>query len=218
MPKKIKIMVADDHTVFRQCLVDTLSECNDLRVIGHGANGREILKQVRMNKPDVIVTDIEMPEVNGFALAKSLKLDYPDIKLIFLSMYYSPSYAAQAIKDGVNSCLPKECSIDTLIEAIRTVFLTGYYFKNDVAFSVISDLLAEKTFEQLKQQIQLNHREAEVLKLLCEGKQNREIAEFLKLSPATIDFHRQSIYKKTDISSIALLVKYAIKNGLTTLN
>lgn len=207
-------MVADDHTVFRQCLVETLSECHDIKVIGQGANGRDIIKQIRVNKPDLIVTDIEMPEVNGFELAKSLKIDYPDIKLIFLSMYYSPAYAAQALKDGVSSCLPKECSFDILLDAIRTVNMTGYYFKKDVAFSVISDMMAEKTFEQLKLQIQLNHREIEVLKLICDGKQNREIGELLNLSVATIDFHRQNIYKKTDISSVALLVKYAIKNGI----
>lgn len=211
-------MIADDHTIFRQCLVDTFSECDDIEVVGHGANGRDIIKQIRNNKPDLIVSDISMPEVNGFELADSLKTNYPDIKIIFLSMYYSPSYAAQAIKDGVNSCLPKECGFDILLDAIRSVHLKGYYFKSDVARSVISDVLAEKTFEQLKLQVQLNHREIEVLRLLCEGKQNRDIADALKLSTATVDSYRQSIYKKTNISSIPLLVKYAIKHGITPIN
>lgn len=211
-------MVADDHTIFRQCLVDTLTEYNDVRVIGQGSTGKEIIKQVRINEPDVIVTDIEMPEMNGFELAANLKGDYPDIKIIFLSMYYSPYYAAQAIKDGVNACLPKECSFDALLEAIRSVYSEGYFFKHDVARYVISDVMAEKTFEQLKIQTQLNHRELEVLSLLCDGRQNQEIADVLNLSTATVDSYRQRIYKKTGISSIPLLVKYAIKNGITKIN
>ncbi len=211
-------MVADDHTLFRQCLVESFADCNDIKVIGQGSNGRDIIKQIRINKPDVIVTDIQMPEVNGFELAESLKTDYPDIKVIFLSMYYSPYYAAQAIKDGVNACLPKECSFDVLLEAIKSVYSNGYFFKPDFARCVVSDLMAEKTLIQLKLQTQLNHREIEVLRLLCNGKQNREIADLLNLSTATVDSYRQSIYKKTDISSVALLVKYAIKNGITALS
>ena len=218
MSKKIKIMVAEDHVLYRECLAETLSECKDLRVIGQGGNGKDIIKLVRNVKPDIIISDIEMPEINGYQLASFLNREYPTIKIIFLSMYYSPFYASQAIKSGVSACLPKQCSFEILLEAIRSVYNDGYYFKKDVGITVISDLMAEKTFELFKDQIQLNHREIEILKLICDGKQNREIADLLNLSVATIDFHRQSIYRKTDISSVALLVKYAIKNGITTLN
>lgn len=207
-------MVAEDHVVLRQGLVNTLSECKDIQVIGQGSNGAEIVKLIRDNIPDIVISDIEMPDSNGYDLAAYLKKEYPTIKIIFLSMYYSPFYASQAIKDGVSACLPKECSFEVLLEAIRSVHSYGCYFKKDIGKILISDLIAEKTFDLLKDQIKLNHREVEVLIHLCDGKQNREIADLLNLSIATIDFHRQSIYKKTDISSVALLVKYAIKNGI----
>ena len=207
-------MVAEDHVILRQSLANTLSEYKDIQVIGQGSNGAEIIKLIRDNVPDIVISDIEMPEFNGYDLAAYLKKEYPNIKIIFLSMYYSPFYASQAIKDGVSACLPKECSLDVLLEAIRSVNSFGYYFKKDIGNILIPDLMAEKTFDLLKDQIKLNHREVEVLVHLCDGMQNKEIAGRLNLTPATIDFHRQSIYKKTGISSVALLVKYAIQHGI----
>lgn len=217
MPKQIKIMIAEDHSMVRHGIISSLNEIKDFNVIGEASNGKEILKLIRRNQPDILISDIEMPEMNGYQLVEIINQEFRSIKIIFISMYYSSSYAAESLKNGINAFLPKECDFCVLEEAIRIVYKNSYYFNSGVSSKLISGIMAESRFEAMRNQLALNHRETEILKLICEGKINREIGELLNLTSATIDFHRQSIYKKTEISSVALLVKYAIQNGITTL-
>lgn len=211
-------MIAEDHSLVRHGIISSLNLIKDFHVVGEASNGKEMLKVIRRNQPHILITDIEMPEMSGYELAKTINKEFGFIKIIFISMYYSASYAADSLKNGVNACLPKECDFSVFEEAIRTVYRDGYYFNPGVCSRLISDFMAESRFEAMRRQLALNHREVQILKLICLGKINREIAELLGLTSATIDFHRQSIYKKTEISSVALLVKYAIQNGITSLN
>ena len=133
-------------------------------------------------------------------------------------MYYSPYFASELISNGINAFLPKECDFDVLETAIHQVYNKGYYFNPSVNRYIVSEIMNSSRFLSIRNKLALSEREKEILKLVCEGKTNKEIAEELFLTPATIDFHRQSIYKKTEISSVALLVKYAIKNGITSLD
>ncbi len=211
-------MIAEDHLMVRHGLISSLNDIKDFNVIGEASNGKEMLKLVRRNRPDIVISDIEMPVMKGYELAKILNQEFSSVKIIFISMYYSSFYAAESLKEGVNACLPKECDFSILEEAIRIVYKDGFYFNPGVSSKLISDFMAEHRFEAMRNQMALNYRETEILSLICKGKINKEIAELLKLTPATIDFHRQSIYKKTEISSVALLVKYAIQNGITALS
>lgn len=218
MPKKITIMLAEDHNLFRATLVSYLKDIKDFDIIGDARNGVELLRLIRSQEPQIVITDIQMPLMNGFELGKIIKRDFPNVKVIFLSMHYSSIFAAEMITNGINSCLPKECEPEILIEAIRKVNKQGFYFNPKFNNLIVSQIFSDTKFEILKSQISLSHREIEVLKLICDGKTNKAIAEILDITPAGVDFHRQSIYNKTDLSSVALLVKYAIKNGLVSVS
>lgn len=218
MLKRIKIIVAEDHSIVRQGLISLLKTFNEIKIIGEGENGIQILEILKEKQPDIIITDIEMPLMNGYELAKIICEKYPNIKVIFLSMYYSSSFAIEMIENGVSCCLPKEVKIETLIEAIKRVYTEGYYLNPKLNSFIISEIMSSKRFNSIRNQLALNEREIEVLKLICEGKINKEIGVKLHLTPATIDFYRQSIKRKTELSSVAELVKYAIKNGITEIN
>lgn len=207
-------MFAEDHTSVRQAYISVLVKEPNFRIIGEAGNGREMLKLMRRAVPDVVVTDIEMPEMNGVELAGHIRHEFPDVKIILLSMHYSETFAAHIISNGANAFLPKECSMEALIQAINTVHRNGYFFDPRISRFVLSNLLTEKRFRTIIQQLSLTQREHEVLQMICEGKTNREIADQLHIRPATVDFHRQKIYSKTGSGNVVQLVKYAIKNGL----
>lgn len=210
-------MFAEDHTSVRQAYLSVLAEEENFRIIGDAGNGKALLKLIRKSIPDIVITDIEMPEMNGIELANHIKREFPNVGIIFLSMHYSESYAAQIISNGANSFLPKECSIETLIEAVNVVHKQGYFFDSRISRFVLSNLLTERKFKTLIQQLSLTQREHEVLMLICDGRTNKEIANRLEISAATVDFHRQKIYSKTGSENVVHLVKYAIKNGLIDL-
>ena len=213
----ITLMIADDHQVIRHSLCHMLGNLNDFKVLGDGANGLEILNLIKSEAPSIVITDLEMPMMNGSELAKELNRFYPAIKIILLSMYYSPYHASNAFDNGFNACLPKECSFDTLVEAIRTVYSEGYYFRKDLAHVRSSQELLEQKFSKISNQLALSHREVEVLRLICDGHTNKIIADKLGISPSAIDFHKQSIYKKTGVNSAVMLIRYAVRNGLIVL-
>jgi DNA-binding NarL/FixJ family response regulator len=218
MSKRIKIAYAEDHTLVRQTCIAALNSVEDFNVISEAANGLEMLKLIRKSQPDVLISDIQMPEMDGFELAKVVNKEYPDIKIIFLSSHYSSFFESEAIEAGVNGFLPKEIDFETLCEAIRRVYKEGYYLNPLTNKSLISKIMTANSYQSVRNQLTLSEREKEILSHLCNGKSNKEIAESLFVTSATVDFHRQSIYKKTEISSVALLVKYAIKNGITSLD
>ncbi len=215
---KIKIMYAEDHKILRQSLVGMLNENEKFQVVGDAANGLEMIKLLRKQTPDIIITDIEMPEMNGFEMFKTIRREYSDIKFIFLSMHYSQLLALDMANIGVNAFLPKECGIDILEKTIIEVHENGYHFNTKVNNLIVSDYMNKMGYSNLINQLSLSARETEILKLICDGKTNKVVAEKLKITPATIDFHRQNIYKKTCSSNLAQLMKYAIKNGFVRLS
>jgi len=213
----ISIIIADDHQIFRHALCRLINVYKDFKVLGDVGNGIELLKLIKFSTPDILITDLEMPLMNGRELAKELNKTYPSVKIVLLSMYYSPYHAINAFDNGFNACLPKECSIETLIEAIRAVHNDGYYFKKDLLQVRPNEELLEQKFSKISNQLALSHREVEVLRLICDGYTNKAIAITLGLSTSAIDFHKQSIYKKTGVNSAVMLVKYAVRNGLIVL-
>jgi DNA-binding NarL/FixJ family response regulator len=218
MKNKIKIMYVEDHKILRDCVISLLNENENFEIIGEAENGLEILKLLRTQIPDIIISDIEMPEMNGFELFDTVKKQYPDIKFIFLSMHYSNYLTTEMSNKGVNACLPKECGIEILEIAILEVYKSGFYLNNKTYNSITSNYINQLNYSSLIKQVSLSARELEILKLICDGKTNKEVSEKLKITIATIDFHRQNIYKKTCCDNFAQLVKYAIRNGILPLD
>jgi DNA-binding NarL/FixJ family response regulator len=214
MSSKINIMIAEDHQSVREGYVSLFKDIDEINVIGEAGTASRLLKLVRKNVPDIVITDIEMPEMNGLEMIKILGKEFPQVRIIFLTMYYSEFFVSQMLMNGGNACLSKSCNFSTLLEAIKSVHTHGYYFSSSVSQMMVSSYINEKKALSIAKQVSLTHRETEILKFICEGMKNKEIAEHVGIEVCTVDFHRQSIYKKTCSSSVVDLVKYAIKNGI----
>ena len=214
MIDQIKIMLAEDHVSVRQAYVTVLNGVENFHVIGDAGNGMELLKLMRRTTPHVVIADIEMPEMNGIEMAKIIHRDFPDVKVIFLSMHYSEAYASDILTNGANAFLPKECDLETLIEAVNVVYRNGFFMNKTTSRYLLANMLTEKKLKTIIQQLSLTNREIEILRHICDGLTNKAIADKLCLSPATVDFHRQKIYSKTCSTNIVELVKYAIRYRL----
>jgi DNA-binding NarL/FixJ family response regulator len=212
---KIKIMMAEDHKSAREAYIGMLEDEENLIVIGDASNGLDLLKLMEKQVPDIVITDLEMPIMNGYQLLEVIKEKHPTVKVIVLSMHDESDYVSDLVLRGASAYLPKRCGLDDIIYTVNAVYKDGYYFTNPVSKMVVTTSLKDQKFKPFYEKLGLSGREIEILKLICEEKTNKDIAELLEISLATVDYHRQSIYKKTQSNSIVGLVKYAVKNGLT---
>ncbi len=210
MKEKIKIFLVDDHTLFREGLVFLLSDCNYISEIYEAENGRELLKQIPNIKPDIILMDIEMPEMNGIEATKEILKLYPETKIIALSMYANENYYSEMIDAGAKGFLLKNSKFEDVQKAIDEVYNGKNYFSPEILEAIIKSL--NKKIK--KQNTDLTEREIEVLYNICKGFSNQEIADFLYISKRTVDKHRENILLKTQSKNTAGLVIYAIKNDI----
>lgn len=207
--------MAEDHKSARQAYVAMLSDEENFSVIGDAPNGLELLNLMEKKLPDVVLTDLEMPVMNGYQLLENIREKYKDTKVIVLSMHDDDYYISDLILRGASAYLPKHCGIEDIVFTINKVCTDGFYFTKPVSKMVVNSSLNDKKFKPFYEELGLTLRELEVLKLICEEKSNKEIARILDIAAGTVDFHRQSIYRKTQLNSVVGLVKYAVKNGLT---
>lgn len=208
--KKIKIILADDHTIFREGLRALLENEHDIEIIGETSNGANAVELAREKKPDVIVMDITMPELNGLLATSKIKSFRPETGVVILTMSEDEELVEQAIQAGVNGYLVKETASSDLLAAIREVNKGNAFFSP----SVSKVLLAKKQNILTPGSVpQLTFREKEVLQLIAGSKTNKEIGVLLNISPKTVDGHRQQIMEKLDIHDIAGLTRYAIQKG-----
>jgi DNA-binding NarL/FixJ family response regulator len=216
--KKIRILLAEDQQLVRKGFVSLIEEEPDMTIIGEAENGKEVLEFLKLTTPDVVLLDIEMPRMNGKETLDIIQKRFPGTKVIMLSMHFDASYINEFMVRGARGYLAKGCDPETLFEAIRTVKKDGHFFGEEVAKAMLNGLQKEKTFAPLLNEIALSDREISILKEICDGKTNKEIAAALKISASTVDFHKQNIYRKTNSSNVTELVKYAIKNSIVTLD
>jgi two-component system response regulator DegU len=214
MAKRINIGIADDHVVLRQGLVSLLKEYDNLNIVLDVNNGKELMDQLKIKKPDIILLDIEMPIMNGKVALEKIRLKYPTVKVMMMSMHFNDSYIIEYIKAGACAFLPKNCDIDKIVEAILSVHKNGYYYDDKVSAAMAATIKRMGFEHDLVPGTNFTKREIEILKLVCKRKNSNEIAEELNLSNRTVEGHRYNIAKKSGITDTDELIEYAIQTKL----
>jgi DNA-binding NarL/FixJ family response regulator len=208
--KKIRILLADDHAVVRQGFKMILSAQPDMEVMGEAANGREAVEIAAQGKPDIVVMDVAMPELNGIEATRRLLGELPHTRVIALSMHKDSVYVREVLRAGARGYLLKDSGAEDLVRAIRAVAGGESWLSPAVSNAVLDDYRRHVT-DPIDL---LTSREREVLQRLAEGKTNKEIAVILNLSVYTVDAHRGRIMEKLNLHSINELVRFAVRKGL----
>lgn len=213
----IRIIVADDHQIVRQGLRLLLEAEPDMEVIGEANNGRRVLKLAQELLPDVIIMDLSMPELNGIEATRQILSGVPETKVVALSMHSDSLFVLNMIKAGASGYLLKDCALEELVKAIRTVVSQKTYLSPGISDIVIRDFVTGWQTTSSSAFSVLSTREREVLQLMAEGKTTNQIADGLCVSVKTVEAHRKQVMTKLGIHSVAELTKYAIRQGLTSL-
>jgi DNA-binding NarL/FixJ family response regulator len=215
----VRILLADDHTLFRQGLRTMLEKNHDLKVIGEARGGREAVQLAIKLSPHVVVMDISMPDMNGIEAARRIVSRNPAVKILALSMHSNRRFVLEILKTGARGYLLKDCAFEELMTAIRTIMGGKVYLSAEIADTMIRDYVRSSSQKKDGSVFSiLTAREQETLQLLSEGRTTKQIAYQLGLSVKTVETHRQKIMKKLGIHSIAEMTKYAIREGLTSLD
>jgi two-component system, NarL family, response regulator NreC len=213
---KIKVLLADDHKIFRDGL-RTLIEKEGIEVVGEAENGRKIIKLAEKLKPNIIIMDISMRDMNGIEATKKIKTDMPDIKVIALSMHSDRRFVLGMLEAGASGYLLKDCAFDELVNAIKQVSTGNNYLSPRIADVVVKGYLRKTTDSSAGGGAVLTSREREILQLIAEGFTAKEIAAHVFLSIKTIETHRRNIMRKLNMRGTADLTRYAIREGLVSL-
>jgi DNA-binding NarL/FixJ family response regulator len=219
MSDKIKIILADDHRIFRKGLKSLFSEKKNIEVLAEADNGDEAVEATRKYKPEIVVMDIAMPKMDGIEATRQIRERFPDTEVVILSMHAKKAYIDQVLKAGAKGYVLKDSDEESLLSAIDTVHNGGFYLDSPIADQVLSDYFKDRSQKEVRKQSDpLSEREKEVLRLLAEGHSNREVADILCISRKTVENHRASIVRKTGIQGQVGLTKYAAHIGLIDLD
>jgi len=213
----IRVILADDHQIVREGLSALLQKCPDVEVVGEAKDGRCAVEMVRQLLPDVVVMDISMPDMNGIEATYQISREIPNTKVLALSMHSDRRFVEEILKAGASGYLLKDCAREELVHGIRAVVRNRIYLPPAIADTITRNYVRSLSKGDLSAFSILTSRECEVLQLLAEGKTTREIASRLYVSVKTVETHRLQIMDKLDIHSIAGLTKYAIREGVTSL-
>jgi DNA-binding NarL/FixJ family response regulator len=211
----IKVIICDDHALFRSGVRQALAHKKDIEIIAEAENGQQLLNTIKVIQPDVILLDITMPILNGIDALPQVKDILPDVKVIMLTMHNDHTMIAKLMEMGANSYLTKDSDSDTIHEAIVTCHKNEYYFNSLTNMALIDGLKTKKGGDStLNIDAQLNEKEKQILRLMCEEKSTKEIADIVDLSPRTVEAIRDKLRAKTGAKSMAGLVLFAVKNGI----
>ena len=213
----IRIVLCDDHQIIREGLKSLLDKQPDMKVVGEGMTGHDAIRMAKAHSPDVIVLDVAMPDLNGIAAAQRLRDERPKCKVLALSMHSDRRFVTGMFEAGASGYLLKDCAFAELANAIRTVVGGGLYTSPRIGADVITELMRKSGRNRRSNKIDLTDREREILQLIAEGKSTKDMADSLGVSVKTIETHRQHIMQKIGVHNVALLTKYAIREGFTSL-
>lgn len=211
-----KVLLVDDHKIMREGISALLRKYSEFEVVGQAADGRQALEMASQHKPDIVIMDVGMPNLNGVDATKQLLSVNPDIKIMALSTHSDGAVVAKMVKAGAKGYILKESAFDELIEGLNTLQDGRTFLCNKISKVVFSEYVGMVTNTKTMNGDGLTSREREVLQLVAEGHTTKEIAETLNLSTKTIDSHREHIMQKLGIRNVAGLTKYAIREGMTT--
>ena len=216
MEKRYKLILVDNHSIFRDALKFVLAQSEEVDVIAEASNGNELLDLLETKLPDLILMDIAMPGLNGVDATREALSRYPDLKIIALSMYGDELYYYKMLEAGAQGFVLKESGSDELLKAIKTAMSGESYFSNHILCNIIRDFSHQNIppEESEKKEIKLSKRENEVLELICAGYSNIEIAAKLGISKRTIEGHRSSLISKTGAKNSIHLVLFAMKHNI----
>jgi DNA-binding NarL/FixJ family response regulator len=214
MTRPIKVAIADDHALFRAGVRTSLMGKKDVELIAEADNGMQLLNLLKHIDPDVILLDIQMPIMDGIQTLPEIRKLYPHIKVIILSMHNDHSMISKLMEIGANSYLTKNSDSETIYQAIKTCYEQEFFFNELTNKALLSGLRTKRTEPGTPQEINLSDKEITILKLMCEEKTTKEIADIVEISPRTVEAIRDKLKTKTGAKSMAGLVMYALKSGI----
>jgi len=212
---KIRVLIVDDHAILREGIRALLALQDDIGIVGEAADGREAVDKARQLEPDVILMDVAMPLMDGLEATRRIRKENPKAKILILTQYDNKEYVLSSIKSGASGCVPKRAVASELVSAIRAVHRGDSFLYPSVTKFLVEDYLQRVEEDPYDQ---LTAREREVLKLVAEGRTNREIAGLLSVSVKTVLGHRTNLMEKLGIHNRTELIKYAIRKGLITVD
>jgi len=217
MQKIFRIVIAEDHTILRDGLRSLLESRGNFEVVGEAADGMEAIRRINELAPDLVLLDLNMPKMGGISVIKEIKNQSHETKILALTMYKDEEFILETFKSGVNGYCIKSSSSEELLMAIRAVLAGKQYVSPEISDKVLEGYIeGRKTIKKKSSWDTLTQREREVLKLVGEDYQNKEIADYLCISPKTVEKHRANIMQKLDLHSASALTAVAIEKGLVT--
>jgi two-component system response regulator NreC len=212
---KIRVLLAEDHTIVRKGLRALLDDETDIEVVGEAEDGRETVRQVERVCPDVVLMDITMPLLNGVEATRQIKSQHPEVQVLGLTRHENEEYIYQLLRAGASGYVVKQAAPAELVEAIRAVFEGDTFLSPSINPSMVEEYIRQaKAMVKSGPDERLTPREREVLQLVAEGRTNREIAQVLSISIKTVEHHRANLMSKLDLYSAAELTQYAIRTGV----
>jgi len=213
---KVSVIIVDDHAIVRDGIKSVLMDSDEVDVVGEAADGDEALTMLEKGQPDILLTDITMPEKSGIELAAIVSEKYPDTKVVMFSMHENEEYITKSIENKAAGYLSKNADKDEIVQALRTVAAGGQYYSSSISQAMLSSFVnkTKQTAELDASEIHLTAREKEVLKLVAGGLSSKSVADKLFISTRTVETHRNNIMQKLNVKNTAELVKYSIENKL----
>jgi two-component system, NarL family, response regulator NreC len=212
----IRVIIADDHQLFREGIANMMAENQEIEVVAQTEDGEETVQMVEEHEPDIVLMDINMPRMNGLEASTIIQDKHPETKVIALSMYADKHYIRGMLELGVQGYLFKDCTYDQLTSSIKIVNAGKKYMSDKITEVLVQDYLGAEEPVSSSASV-LSDREGEVLKLIAEGFSSAEISDKLFISVKTVSTHKQNLLEKLDLKSNADIIKYAIRNGITSL-
>ena len=211
----IKVAICDDHALFRSGVKTTLSMRKDVQMIAEAENGMQLLNLLKHIQPDVVLLDITMPIMDGLSTLPEIKKLYPQVKVIMLSMHNDHSMISKMMEIGANSYLTKDSDAEAIYQAIKTCYDQEFFFNELTNKALLNGLRTKRVSDSsMQMDVELKKKKKNILKLMCDEKSTKEIADIVDLSPRTVEAIRDKLKSKTGTKSMAGLVMYAVKAGI----
>lgn len=213
----MRILIVDDHGIVREGLKSLIEQQTEMEVVGEAENGEIAVQLTRELSPDIVIMDVSMPNLNGVEATRYILQEKPDAKIIILSMHINRHIVKKSLEAGASGYVLKSNLFDELLNALEAVKTHGFYLSPRITGVVVENYRTQQTAGTIQEPSKLTARERQILQLVAEGKTIKEIARILHVSPKTADANRRQIMNKLEISNTAELIKYALREGLTSL-